>query len=96
VRALKAFLLGFVAVGLVLYVFAAAIALAVAAGGGTLLLALGPLIVLEVARSGNGTVTSFGGGLVVLALLAGVVNAVAADVIRRRTATPHGGGAPFA
>jgi hypothetical protein len=95
VRWLKAFLLGFVAVGLVVYVFAAAVSLAVVAGGGTLLLALGPLTAVEVARSGNDTATSFGIGLVALALAGGVANGVAAAILRRRPAR-RDGTAPFA
>ena len=87
-RALKAFLLGAVAVGVVAYALAAALAVTAQAGERALDIAIGPFTVVSVAREGVATVTTFGLGLVVLALAGGIANLVAAQVIRHRSRGP--------
>jgi hypothetical protein len=84
VRPLRAFVLGFVGVGLLAYVAAAALALSAEVGGRSLDLGLGPLSLVVVERSGSSTSLTFGAGLVVIALVGGVANAVAAAVLARR------------
>jgi hypothetical protein len=84
-RALKAFLLGAVAVGVVAYALVAALAVTAQAGGRTLDLALGPLTLVAVMREGTTTVTTFGPGLAVLALAGGLANVAAAELMRRRS-----------
>ena len=81
---LRAWLVGTGAAALVLYTGAAALGVAVAAGGGTLEVGLGNLILLEVARSSDETVTTFGLGLAVAALAAGALNVTAAALLVRR------------
>jgi hypothetical protein len=84
-RALKAFLLGAVAVGVVAYALVAALAVTAQAGGRTLDLALGPLTLVAVTQGGTTTVTTFGPGLVALALAGGLANLAAAQLMRRRS-----------
>lgn len=84
-RALKAFLLGAVAVGVVAYALVAALAVTAQAGGRTLDLALGPLTLVSVTQGGTATVTTFGPGLVALALAGGLANLAAAQLMRRRS-----------
>jgi hypothetical protein len=84
-RALKAFLLGAVAVGVVAYALVAALAVTAQAGGHSLDLALGPLTLVSVTQGGTETVTTFGPGLVVLALAGGLGNLAAAQLLRRRS-----------
>ena len=84
-RALRAFLLGAFAVGVLAYAVSAALAVTAQAGGRTLDLALGPVTVVAVSREGAQTVTTFGVGLVLLALAGGLANLAAAHVIRRRS-----------
>jgi hypothetical protein len=85
VRALKAFLLGAVAVGVVVYALVAAVAVAAQAGGRTLDIALGPLTLVSVTQGGAATVTTFGPGLVVLALAGGLANLAGAQLLRHRS-----------
>ncbi len=84
-RALKAFVLGALAVGVVAYALVAALAVTAQAGGRTLDLSLGPLTLVAVTRSGTTTATTFGVGLLLLALAGGLVNLVAAAAIRNRS-----------
>lgn len=83
-RSLRVFLVGTGTSALVLYTFAAALGLAVAAAGGTLRAALGPLVLLEVERSDGVAATTFGFGLAVAALVGGTVNLFAAALLDRR------------
>ena len=87
-RALKAFLLGAVAVGVVAYALVAALAVTAQAGGRALEIALGPLAILSVTHGGRSTVTTFGPGLVVLALAGGLANLAAAQLMRYRSGPP--------
>jgi hypothetical protein len=84
VRSLKAFLLGTLAVGIVGYAVAAALAVSAQAAGRTIDIRLGPLGIVMVATEGAAKVITFGAGLLVLAALGGVLNLAAASVIRRR------------
>lgn len=84
-RALRAFVLGAVAIGVLAYTLAAALAVAAQAGGRTLDVALGPLAVVAVAGERSETVTTFGPGLLVLAFVGGLVNLATARLIERRS-----------
>jgi hypothetical protein len=88
VQALKAFLLGTVAVGIVVYALVAALAVTAQAGGRALEIAVGPLAFVSVTHGGAATVTTFGPGLVVLALAGGVVNVMVAQLMWRRSGPP--------
>ena len=83
-RALKAFLLGAFAVGVVAYALAAALAVTAQAGGRTLDISLGPLVLVVVARHGPETAMTFGPGLLALAVAGGLANAAAAGAVSRR------------
>jgi hypothetical protein len=85
VRSLKAFLLGATAVGALAYALLATLALSAQRGGRTLDLALGPLQLVAVAEEGTAVVTTFGPGLVALAVVGGLANLVAASVLRHRS-----------
>ena len=87
-RSLKAFLLGTVAVGVVSYALVAALAVAAQAGGRALEIALGPLAVVSVTQEGAATALTFGPGLVVLALVGGLANLAAAQLVRHRSGPP--------
>lgn len=84
-RAVKAFLLGAVAVGVVGYAMVAALVVVSQAGGRTLDLSLGPLLLASVVREGQTTVTTFGPGLVAAAIVGGLANLGAAQLIRNRS-----------
>ena len=83
-RALRAFLLGTLAIGVVAYAAAAALAVAAQAGDRSLDLALGPVVAVSVVEHAQTTTTTFGPGLVLLALAGGLANLVLASLIRRR------------
>ena len=85
-RALKAFGLGLVAFGVIAYVGAAAIAfLAVSGDLDALRVGAGPLLFVQVDRAAAGSsATTFGPGLLAVAVLGGVLNAAAAAVLGRR------------
>lgn len=85
-RALKAFLLGALALGALAYALTATLALTAQAGGRTLDVAVGPLLLVSVGEEGSTTVTTFGPGLAVIALVGGLANLVAAHVVRHRAA----------
>ena len=77
-RALKAFLLGALAVGALAYALLATLALTAQAGGRTLDVTLGPLVFVSVGEESEAIVTTFGPGVVVLALVGGLANLAAA------------------
>lgn len=80
----RAFALGAVAAGLLGYAVAAAVAVIAQSGGRTVDVHVGPLVVVAIERAGATTATTFGSGLLAVALLGGVVNALAAAVLARR------------
>ena len=82
--ALKAFVLGSLAVGITGYAVAASLAVVAQAGGSTVDVALGPLILVSVTLEGATRVTTFGPGILVIALAGGLANLAAAELIRRR------------
>ena len=84
-RALKAFLLGMLAFGILGYALAAAVAVAAQAGGSTIDVSAGPLLLVSVAVEGRSAVTTFGPGLLLIAIVGGLANVGAAQLIRRRT-----------
>jgi hypothetical protein len=81
---LKAFLLGSLAVGLFAYALAAAAAVTAQAAGRTLEIAVGPIGLVAVAERGGAVVTTFGTGIALVALAGGILNLLAASVLRRR------------
>ena len=86
-RDLKAFLLGVVAVGVLAYATAAALAVAAQAGGTALTLGLGPFLAVSVEHDGSDATTTFGPGLIVIAVIGGILNVGAARLVRRRAVT---------
>ena len=82
--AVKALVLGSLAFGIVGYAAAAALAVAAQAGSSTIDVALGPLPVVSVTLEGAARVTTFGIGILVIALVGGFANVAAAQLIRRR------------
>ena len=84
-RALKAFLLGAFAVGVAAYALVAALAVTAQAGGRTLDISLGPLVLVAVTRRGPETAMTFGAGLLALALAGGLANIAAARAMSRRS-----------
>ena len=84
-RALKAFLLGAVATGIVAYAIAAALAVAAQAGGDPLDLSIGPVVIVSVVVEGKTAVTTFGAGLALIAIGGGLLNVLAARLIARRS-----------
>ena len=91
-RALRAFLLGALAIGLLAYVAAAALAAAAQAGNRAFTLGLGPVELVSVVEHGSTTATTFGVGLLLLALAGGLANVALATLIARR---PRRGGDPL-
>jgi hypothetical protein len=83
-RALKAFVLGTLALGIVGYALAAALAVTAQAGGSTIDVGVGPLRLVSVTLEGATTATTFGPGILALALAGGVANLAAATLIRHR------------
>jgi hypothetical protein len=82
--AVTAFLLGAAGIGAVaLAATLVAVALADAGGRDALRVALGPLELASYRREPDGTVTAFGPGLLVVAVLGGVANAAAAVLLAR-------------
>lgn len=80
----RAVALGAVAAGMVAYACAAAAAVVAQAGGRTLDVHVGPLALVAVQRLAAGTATTFGSGLLAVALLGGIVNALLAVALSRR------------
>ncbi len=85
---LKAFVLGTVAIGVVAYAVAAALAVTAQTGGRALELALGPLVVVSVTHEEGAAATTFGPGLVVVALVGGLANLALARMLRQRSGPP--------
>ncbi len=83
-RDLKAFFLGAVTVGILAYAAAASLAVATQAAGGSLRLGVGPIIVVSVEREISAASTTFGSGLLLLALVGGLLNLAAARIVRRK------------
>ncbi len=84
-RALKAFVLGSMALAVLAYTLAAALAvIATEQEWGTLRVAVGPIALVVVERVDGATVTTFGIGIVVVGLIGGIANALAAFAIMRR------------
>lgn len=80
----RGFLIGVVASGAIVFVAAATLAAAVSSGSGSLHLAVGRVLLVGVDRAGDDVATSFGPGLVMVAAVGGVLNAVGAWVVGRR------------
>ena len=86
VRTLRALVVGMLAAGVLAYAGAAALAVAVQAGtSGGLHIAIGGLVLVAVERSDDATATTFGAGLLVLAVAGGILNALAAALLSRRS-----------
>ena len=83
-RNLKAFVLGSIALGVLAYAGAAALAVGAQAAGRSLAVGLGPLVVVSVEREASTAVTTFGPGLLALAILGGCMNVVAARLLQRK------------
>ena len=83
-RGLRAFALGAIAAGVLAYAGAAALAVGAQAAGRSLIVGLGPLVVVSVERQASDAITTFGPGLLVVAVLGGCVNLVAARLLGRR------------
>lgn len=83
-RLVKSFLLGTVALGILGYALVAALAVAAQAGSRTLDIALGPLTLVAITADGTSTATTFGPGLVVVALVGGIANLAAAFLLSHR------------
>ncbi len=83
-RNLKTFLLGAVAIGVLAYALAAALAMSAQAGGRALHVGVGPFLLVSVTHEETAAVTTFGLGLAVLAVAGGLVNLAAAHLLRRR------------
>jgi hypothetical protein len=82
--ALKAFVLGSLAFAVVGYAVAAALAVTAQAGGTTVEVGVGPVLLVSVTLQGTSRVTTFGPGILFLALAGGAANLIAAHLIRRR------------
>jgi hypothetical protein len=85
-RDLRAFLLGAVAVGVLAYAAAASLAVATQAAGGSLRLGVGRIVVVSVESDTSAASTTFGSGLLLVALFGGLVNLFAARLVRRKAA----------
>ncbi len=84
-QALKAFFLGALALGVLAYALAAALALtATEQDWGTLRVGVGPIALVAVERVDGATVTTFGIGIAIVGLIGGLANAAAALAIARR------------
>lgn len=83
-RALKAFLLGALAVGALAYALVATLALTAQAAGRTLVVAVGPVLLVSVDAAGTSTETTFGLGMLAIPLAGGVANLAASRLVRGR------------
>jgi hypothetical protein len=80
-----AFVLGAVAVGMAVSIAGFALGVVAQSGGwDSFRVALGPLVFLSFERLPHETSTTFGSGLVLLALAGGALNAVGAALLSRR------------
>lgn len=84
-RTVRALALGTAAAGVLAYALAAAVAIVAQAGRDELNVHVGPLVLVAVERSSGVAATTFGTGLLVLALLGGVLNAILAALLGRRS-----------
>lgn len=88
-RTVRALALGAAAAGVLAYAMAAGVAIVAQAGRRELNVHVGPLVLVVVDRANGVTTTTFGTGLLALALLGGAVNAIlAALLVRRARASP--------
>lgn len=85
--AVRALVIGTVAVAVLAYVVAAGVAVAADSVGTTFRAALGPVLLVAVERDGAASVTTLGPGLTVIALAGGLANLVAALVLEARSST---------
>lgn len=83
-RDLKAFLLGTVALGVLAYAGATALAVAAQTTGKSLSIGFGPLVIVSVEHRASDAVTTFGLGVIMIAVVGGLVNVAAASLIGRR------------
>ncbi len=85
-RIVTAFALGLVAFGVLAYTGAAALAfLAVGGEVGSMHVGVGPLLLVSIEQvGGSASETTFGPGLLAVALLGGILNAAGATVLGRR------------
>ncbi len=83
-RALRAFVLGAAATGVLAYAAAAVAAGLAQAQDGLLDVHVGALVVVRVASDGASTVTTFGPGLLVASAIGGLLNALGAAWLARR------------
>jgi hypothetical protein len=90
-RSLRAFALGAIAVGVLAYAGAAALAVGAQAAGRSLVVGLGPLVVVSVEREASDAVTTFGPGLLVVSIVGGCVNLAAARLVRWKAGGRRGG-----
>ena len=81
----RAVALGAAATAVLAYVFAGAVALVIASGGGHAHVALGPFLIVDVEQGREGAAVALGSGLLALALLGGLVNGGVGLVLRRRS-----------
>lgn len=88
-RDLRAFTLGAIAIGVLAYAGTAALAVAAQAAGRSLAVGVGPLVVVSVERDASAAATTFGPGLVLIAIIGGLVNVGAAHLLRRRAGGPR-------
>jgi hypothetical protein len=89
-RAVSAFALGATAGSVLAYVVAATIALAVTAAGAELMAGWGPVLFVAVERAEDGTATTFGAGLLLVAVAVGIANSVASTLLARRARGTEG------
>jgi hypothetical protein len=82
----KAFALGMVALAVLGYTVVTVAAMAAASAGREIEMRLGPIVVVTVDRVAAGTETTYGAGLLLVALLGGALNAAAAAVLAWRRA----------
>ncbi len=83
-RPVRAFVLGTVAAAVLAYATAATVGLGVAAAGGEVHVAVGPATLVAVDRTAEGAVATFGPGLLVVAVVAGLANGAVAFLLARR------------
>lgn len=77
----KAFALGMVALAVLGYAVVTVAAMAAVSAGREIEMSLGPIVVVAVDRVTGGTETTYGAGLLLVALLGGAVNAAAAGAL---------------
>lgn len=83
-RAVRAFLFGALVTALVVWAGLTTIALSAQSAGREIDIGIGPLVLLHVVRGPDGTETTFGVALLVVTVVGGLVNALAAALLARR------------